>query len=164
MRLSQANTSPDFVIVGAGTLATALATALDHSGYRIREIVHRDNAQSRRRTRILAKRVGAQIATLKNCELSAQIVWICVPDDAILNIARELSSREDWSGKIVIHSSGALRSSVLAGLKKRGAAVASVHPLMTFVSAIEARLSGVPFALEGDARAFSRILPVIRKL
>ena len=141
-----------------------MAVALRDSRYRIREIVHRDNAQSRRRAAWLARRVDARVESVSRSEFNTEVTWICVPDDAILDVADELSSREDWRGKIVLHSSGALPSTVLSALKKRGAAVASLHPLMTFVSAFEAGLHGVPFALEGDAKAISRISAVIRKL
>ena len=37
-------------------------------------------------------------------------------------------------------------------LRARGAAVASVHPLMTFVRGTRPSIAGVPFAIEGDAR------------
>jgi predicted short-subunit dehydrogenase-like oxidoreductase (DUF2520 family) len=53
----------------------------------------------------------------------------------------------------VLHSSGALTSDELATLRKSGASVASVHPLMTFVPGEIASLAGVPFAIEGDRTA-----------
>jgi predicted short-subunit dehydrogenase-like oxidoreductase (DUF2520 family) len=80
-------------------------------------------------------------------------VWICVPDREIRNCATALSAVGNWRGKIVFHASGALGSSELRPLKKRGAAIASVHPLMTFVSGVVPALAGVPFAIEGDAAA-----------
>ena len=52
-----------------------------------------------------------------------------------------------------MHSSGVLTSDELAALRRRGATVASVHPLMTFVRGSRPALAGVPFALEGDAAA-----------
>jgi predicted short-subunit dehydrogenase-like oxidoreductase (DUF2520 family) len=52
-----------------------------------------------------------------------------------------------------LHSSGALTSDELAILRRQGAVVASVHPLMTFVRGSQPSLAGVPFALEGDAAA-----------
>ena len=54
---------------------------------------------------------------------------------------------------MAFHSSGALASDELESLRLRGAAVASVHPLMTFVSGSKPPLHGVPFALEGDVAA-----------
>jgi predicted short-subunit dehydrogenase-like oxidoreductase (DUF2520 family) len=52
----------------------------------------------------------------------------------------------------------------LESLRKRGAAVASVHPLMTFVAGSRPSLEGVPFALEGDAGAVRQARRVVRDL
>jgi predicted short-subunit dehydrogenase-like oxidoreductase (DUF2520 family) len=155
---------PDIAIIGAGTLATALAVDLHRAGYNIAEIASRDNPQSRRRVDVLAKRVGARGVTLSQPELAARITWICVPDDAISGVAQQLAAMGNWHRKIVLHSSGALVSGILAAMKARGAAIASVHPLMTFVSASDSNLNGVPFAMEGDAKALSVLGAVVRSL
>jgi predicted short-subunit dehydrogenase-like oxidoreductase (DUF2520 family) len=156
---------PTIAIVGPGALGCALAEALAGAGYEIREIVTRDNAASLRRARVLARAVGAQAAALPQARFDAQIIWLCVPDDAIVNVARTLSRRRDmaWRGKIVLHSSGALASDLLAPLRARGASCGSVHPMMTFVrskakgkrkKAKELEpMRGVWFGVEGDARA-----------
>ncbi len=70
----------------------------------------------------------------------------------------------NWKGKIALHSSGALGSDELRGLRRRGAAVASVHPLMTFVSRAVPSLRGVPFAFEGDAEALRVAGRIVRDL
>ena len=164
MGKSKHNPKIDIAIVGAGTLATSLAAALRKTGYRIDEVVSRDNAQSLRRARALAKRVAAQPATLGAARFSAHVTWICVPDDAIAEVAGLIADRRDWSGKIVLHSSGAIGSGVLDHLKRRGARIASAHPLMTFVSVSKRDLIGVPFALEGDSKALSVIATLVRRL
>jgi predicted short-subunit dehydrogenase-like oxidoreductase (DUF2520 family) len=161
---SRRKKSPDITIIGAGTLATALAVALYRGGYGIREIVSRDNPQSLRRARSLAKRVGARVATIKHPEFAANITWLCVPDDAIAKVAEQIAGVTDWKGKIVVHSSGALASGVLDVVRRRGAQVASAHPLMTFVSASAAELHGVPFAMEGDAKALRALDGIVRAL
>jgi predicted short-subunit dehydrogenase-like oxidoreductase (DUF2520 family) len=58
-----------------------------------------------------------------------------------------------WDSKVALHSSGALESGELRALRRQGAAVASLHPLMTFVSGVTPSLSEVPFAVEGDPAA-----------
>ena len=162
---SKRNQKIDITIVGAGTLATSLAAGLRENGYRIDEVVSRDNAQSLRRARELAKRVAARAATLSAARFSARITWICVPDDVIAQVARLIADRRrDWSGKIVLHASGAIGSVVLDPLKRNGAEIASAHPLMTFVSVSKRDLTGVPFALEGDAKALTLAASVVRKL
>src|SRR5262249_50662027 len=152
----------DIAIIGAGTLATALAAALRRSGYRITEIVSRDNTQSLFRARKLAKRVGARAVYLREARFAAKVVWICVPDDAIAGLAAQLASRTNWQKKLAIHSSGALGAEALAALKNVGALTASAHPLMTFVSISKPELEGVPFALEGDSGALVTIGVMVR--
>lgn len=145
-------------IVGPGNLGTALALALRDAGYRIGEIVARQDTASLARARRLAARVssrqgGAVVSSIRKPTLRAEVVWLCVPDREIATCAERLSATSDWRGKIALHSSGALSSLELAALKKNGAAVASVHPLMTFVRKVRPSLAGVPFGLEGDGAA-----------
>src|SRR5579864_7777279 len=117
MRSSQRSKFPDVAIIGAGTLGTALALALRKQNLRIAEIVARDRASSLRRARTLAARVGARATTLSNAALSPRILWICVPDDAISEVAQQIAERGRHRGQIVLHSSGALGSDVLAPLR-----------------------------------------------
>ncbi len=143
---------PRIAIVGPGRLGSALAQELRRVGYRITEIVSRNSVASRRKARALAKKVHA-VATMSNPRLDADLVWFCVPDREIGKAARQMAQVADWKGKIAFHSSGALASDELHVLRRRGAAVASVHPLMTFVRASVPSLQGISIALEGDAKA-----------
>ncbi|MGA8215173.1 MAG: DUF2520 domain-containing protein, partial [Candidatus Sulfotelmatobacter sp.] len=85
--------------------------------------------------------------------IRAEVVWFCVPDGAIARAAESLAGAADWRGKVALHSSGALTSDELAVLRRLGAAVATVHPLMTFVRGSRPSFAGVPFAVEGSLRA-----------
>ncbi|HWC18450.1 MAG TPA: Rossmann-like and DUF2520 domain-containing protein [Terriglobales bacterium] len=154
---------PDIAIIGAGTLASALARALQQCGHGVSEIVSRDNADSLRCASALARRVKASAATLKQAKFSAEILWICVPDDAIAEVAQKLASR-NWSAKVIVHSSGALGSDILNVLKQRGAEIGSAHPLMTFVNASMPDFTNVPFALEGDPKAITLLGAIARTL
>jgi predicted short-subunit dehydrogenase-like oxidoreductase (DUF2520 family) len=144
---------PTVAIIGAGNVARALGPALRAAGYRVREIVGRAGKASRTRTLAVARSAGARGVTLTEAKLDADVVWFCVSDSVIAEVARGLARKTDWKGKVALHSSGALGSDELRALKRRGASVASVHPMMTFVGAGRVKLSGLTFALEGDARA-----------
>lgn len=91
-------------------------------------------------------------------------MWITVPDDAIAGVARLLARSQEWKGMTVFHSSGALTSDVLAPLRERGAHVASVHPMMTFVRNAVPVMEGVSFALEGDSAAVKVARTIVRGL
>ncbi len=142
---------PEIAIVGAGNLGSALARALHGAGYRISEIVYRGGRGQR--TRQLAAQVNSRAVALPQAHWHADLVWLCVPDSQIAICARELAKVADWREKIALHPSGALASDELQPLRRRGAAVASAHPLMTFVRRSSPGLAGVPFAIEGDAAA-----------
>lgn len=151
-------------IVGPGRLGKALAMALKQAGYPVIEIVARDEAASMRRARSLARRVGAKTVAIGKSGLTANLVWFCVPDREIERVATLLALTTAWKGRLAFHSSGALCSGELIALKREGAAVAAVHPFMTFVSRSEPELPGVPFGIEGDAQAVRLARQVVRKL
>jgi predicted short-subunit dehydrogenase-like oxidoreductase (DUF2520 family) len=160
---------PRVAIVGAGNLGTALAESLLRAGYGVEAVILRSRGTSLRKGQSLAKQVGARALTEASVGLSlgmavlrADLVWFCVPDSEIARAASGLARKMEWKGRVALHSSGALSSDELAVLRRRGAFVASVHPLMTFVRGSRPALSGVSFAAEGDARAVRMARRVIR--
>jgi predicted short-subunit dehydrogenase-like oxidoreductase (DUF2520 family) len=96
--------------------------------------------------------------------LKTDIVWLTVPDDTIAGVAHSLAESQSWRGKFVFHSSGALTSEELAPLRKRGARVASVHPMMTFGRGETPEMAGVSFAMEGDPVAVRAARLIIEEL
>lgn len=150
-------------IIGAGRLGSALAKTLRNAEYEIAEIVSRGNRRYLARSRSLARSVGARAATSKSASLGADIVWFCVPDSQIPVAAQQLAER-NWKRKIALHSSGVLSSDALSVLREMGAHVASVHPLMTFVTGQMPDLTGVSFVIDGDQRAVSVANELVRNL
>jgi predicted short-subunit dehydrogenase-like oxidoreductase (DUF2520 family) len=159
---------PRVAIVGAGNFGSALALALSQAGYVIETVIARVRGEALRdgslkRAQKLAKMVGARVPH----DLSwvrAELIWFCVPDAEIARAAKSLAKKIEWKGRVALHSSGALTSDELEVLRRRGAAVASVHPLMTFVQGSRPSLAGVSFAVEGDraaARAARRIVKAV---
>jgi len=149
---------PMVAIIGAGNLGAALSTSLTRAGYKIEFVISRSRGASLKKAQKLAKEVGAiALAGAPNAgapkEMQAKLIWFCVPDSEIASAARALAGKLKWTGRIALHTSGALTSDELSVLRSRGARVASVHPLMTFVRGSRPSLAGVSFALEGDATA-----------
>ena len=150
-------------IVGPGRLGTVLAKQLASAGCQITEIISRSRRHSLATAAKQARKLGARARTSSDALLDATVIWFCVPDSEISKAAAELS-RRDWTGKIAIHSSGVLTSDALGLLRKKGAMVASVHPLMTFVGGSVPNLADVPFAIEGDLRAVDAAKKIVRNL
>ena len=155
---------PRIAIVGAGNLAHALAVALREVGYSIEQVIARPSAASMRKARLLAVQVDSVAVAATRAQISAEIVWFCVSDGAIARAAESLVRAAEWKGRIAVHSSGALTSDELGMLRQRGASVASVHPMMTFVRGSRASLDGVPFAIEGDIFAVRTARAIVREL
>ncbi len=126
--------------------------SLRRAGYTIEAVIARSNSASLNTARRLAREARAQVLTGVPSSLRAKVIWFCVPDAKIKSTAKSWA-KFDWRGKIAVHSSGALTSDELAPLRLQGAAAASVHPFMTFVRGSQPALTGVPFAIEGDAAA-----------
>jgi predicted short-subunit dehydrogenase-like oxidoreductase (DUF2520 family) len=155
---------PAIAIVGAGNLANALAVWLRAARYKIESVLGRPTAASQRRARNLAREVGARSSTRLLRDSGAAAVWFCVPDGEIQNASRALAGQIDWKDRVALHSSGALTSDELDVLRQRGAAVASVHPLMTFVRRSRPPFTSVPFVIEGDPRAMRVARRLVRDL
>jgi predicted short-subunit dehydrogenase-like oxidoreductase (DUF2520 family) len=154
---------PRITIVGAGNLGSALAVALHRAGYDIDEVISRPGSSSLTKAKSLAKAVGARAVPASQSHIKAQVVWFCVPDGEIAGAARSLAGN-DWKGTVALHTSGAFTSDELTDLRRRGAAVASAHPLMTFVRGSRPSLAGIPFAVEGDRAAVRTVRLIIADL
>ena len=153
-------------IVGPGNLGKTLGLWLQRAGYRVDEVIFRDSPGSRAAAFALSRRLSARAADIGSASLDANLVWLTVPDRAISTCAATLANRVnvDWKGKVVVHSSGALPSDELSILREKGAAIASVHPFMTFVAGSAPSADGVLFAVEGDERALRATRRIIQKL
>ena len=87
--------------------------------------------------------------------LAADVILVTTPDN-VMSAAVETLARAGgraWRRKIVLHTSGALDRSVLRPLARLGASTGSLHPMQTFSGRGIPKLTGVTFAIEGDARA-----------
>lgn len=158
------NRRPAISIVGPGSLGSALALTLPPAGYEVRYLAARGKSVSNSHVRALSRRLKARVVEIGKRPLDTEIVWITVPDDAIAGVARVLAQSQDWKGKIVFHSSGALTSDELVFLRDKGARAASVHPMMTFVRGAVPEMAGVAFAVEGDAAAVRAARSIVEDL
>ena len=161
---SRSHRRPSISIVGPGNLGAALASALQAAGYRVEFLAARRNRAADPRTRNLSRRLRARVVEIGREPLTTEVVWITVPDDAIAEVARTLARSQEWKAKVVLHSSGALTSDELSPLRKKGATVASAHPMMTFVRSGGPSMAGVAFAIEGDAPAVRRARSIVRDI
>ena len=101
--------------------------------------------------------------------VNAEIFWLCVPDAQISLAARQIVKQVERAGgsmqrRVVLHSSGVYGSEILKDALEAGAAVASVHPLMSFPTRKPVALDSVPFAVEAHGRLRTKLFALVREL
>lgn len=151
-------------IVGAGRVGRALGRRLHQLGWRVGSVT----AQSISSARAAVRAIGAgQPAGELTCHvLHSGVVLITTPDSAIEEAARRLAEvgGKDWAGKIALHTSGALDSSVLKPLADLGAAVGSMHPMQTFSLQNLPDLSKSIFGIDGSPAALRAARTMIHQM
>ena len=154
-----------FSIVGAGRLGTVLGAALVRRGWTVAAVVDKDARAARESRRIIGR--GAATSDFNRLSKAAGMVVITVPDDALSRVARKLArSGVSWSGKTVFHTSGLLPARVLEPLQKRGARIASVHPIQSFPrkDAPASIFRGITWGVEGEPAAIAAAEEMVRSL
>lgn len=171
---------PGVAVIGYGNWGSSLVHALRFARTPLREILTglRAPGNSSPPSRTMARRKTSSppsrlpLVALSDARLDAEILWLCVPDSAIAEVARRLVSRarqldrtgRPLRGRIVVHSSGALAANVLKPAERAGAAIAAVHPLMTFPTPTPVPLSGVFFGIEAETAARRKLFSLVRQL
>ena len=136
-------------IIGAGRVGRALGRKLHEAGWRITTVVTRSDSSAREGVRRIG--AGQPHHKLTRLMLEAETILLAIPDDEILRLAARMARMggEEWRGKVVLHTSGALDHRALAPLHKRGAVTGSIHPMQTFSLRFAPPLQGVWMVMEG---------------
>jgi predicted short-subunit dehydrogenase-like oxidoreductase (DUF2520 family) len=147
-------------IVGAGRVGRALGRRLHELGWQVGAVTGGSISTARAAVRVIG--AGHPLDRLTHQILNSCVVLITTPDDAIESVAKELArlGRREWTGKVVLHTSGALDSSVLQPLAEQGAATGSMHPMQTFSNQNIPTLANCIFGVDGSPAA----LKVARKM
>jgi predicted short-subunit dehydrogenase-like oxidoreductase (DUF2520 family) len=140
-------------VVGTGRTGTALAKGLREAGWQITSVAT-PSLRTARQT-VAAIGGGRAYGILTRLVLEAGTILICTPDIATPDVTRRLAEMggEEWSGKVVLHTSGAFDRHALDRLEALGAATGSVYPLCILSRKAKPQFHGMPFAVEGDAVA-----------
>ena len=149
-------------IVGAGRVGRALGRRLRELGWKIGAVVTRNETSARRAVRFIG--AGTALSAMSRRILQSTCILIATPDSAVSTVAEELSriGGEELKGHVILHTSGALDSSVLNAPRRHGAATGSMHPLQTFNGVTVPPLEGKVFTIEGDAQAVRKARKIAR--
>ena len=153
-------------IVGAGLVGTALAYLLKEKGYTLVGLAGRGEESLKK----AASLVGGDVRTTTAPEeitTEADLVLITTSDSAIQEVCDRIASKGGFHpGQIVVHTSGALPSTILKNAQDKGALIASVHPLQSFAD-IKGAVKIIPssiFNLEGDPKAIPFLAELVQEL
>lgn len=145
----------NILIIGAGRVGSSLYRAFSVFGHSVKLYDRKKNLEN-------YKNKAAVVSSLQADVLHwASIISIAVNDDSITQIARELD-RFDLAGKTIFHTAGALDSSALSGLEKKGAYTASIHPMQTFTERFPEPdiWKGIFCSSEGSKNAYQILGPL----
>lgn len=99
---------------------------------------------------------------------NADIIFITSQDSKIKDVVKTLSSKQyNLNKKFVFHTSGSLTSDELIPLAKKGASIASFHPVQTFESMAKkdsGRFKNIFIAIEGNNKAVIKAKQVSGRL
>ena len=146
--------SPNTFVVGAGPVATALASAWRRGGVPVLGV------WARRATAARAAAATAGVAAFSSAPpdliLNADVIVLAVRDDAIAAVAQMLvGTGLVTRHHVLLHCAGALAAEdVFAGVRDAVGGVGTLHPLRAIVDGKVAstELRGAYFGVEGDER------------
>lgn len=154
----------NLAFIGAGVVGTALAVILHERGWTVKAVSSRTEDSARRLSTLTGAVVFSEITPAVR---EGELIFLTAPDMVIAELGKQIQkSEEDLSGKVFFHCSGSLSSAVIAGLKERGALIASLHPLQSFAryETARANLPGSVFSFEGDSEAESLAREIVQSL
>lgn len=140
---------PSVGIVGPGRAGIALAVALKRARVTLLGI-------HGRRRKTLPRGIRLTTGDRPPWLHDARVILLAVQDTELEPLVRAWRTNGPGRGQVVLHLSGARGADVLAPLRKNGAAIGGMHPLMTAMGAprLDAiNLGEATFAIEGDAAA-----------
>lgn len=151
-------------LIGLGRVGRALASALPGSKYRFDALVVRNKGSWLEKNGLFA--LTDRVRDISQLtDISSEIVIVATQDAEIEAAVREIEPLVN-DGACVYHTSGSISSSALAPLRQRGAAVGSIHPLLSVAGDSEdaGQFSNAYFCVEGDKKAVETARIIVEDL
>lgn len=130
------------VFIGSGNLATNMAKALYHQGFRILQIYSRTAAHAR----LLADKVEAEWTdSLESVSNRGEIYIVSLTDEALVQLMPQIvKERED---KLFIHTAGSVSLDIWQGYAQR---YGVIYPMQTFSKQVEVDFTSIPVFIEAN--------------
>ena len=139
-------------MIGAGNVGFHLGKRLFKKGIAINQVYSR----TRTPAQLLAKLVQAEgINDLRQINNQSDIYILAVKDDALAEVAQQLAEIPTLSKKLVVHTSGAVPSTVLQPhFKKYGV----FYPLQTFSKKKRISFKKIPICIDANKKKAKAVL------
>ncbi len=150
--------------IGAGKVGTALGIYLKLNGFLISGYFSRSEKSSKQSALLTQSNC---FDTQKQLAEASELIFITTNDDEIENVVRQLFKDSCLKpNQMIIHTSGALPSTILSPLKAFGCNVYSMHPLMSFADKEKSAeaLKSSYFCIEGDEEKMPELEQMLQVL
>lgn len=147
-------------------MGTALALALGNCGYRVEAMVALRKSHASRAAQLISTEPLALSAAELDKLPASDILLITTPDDSVNETASRIAAeiKETRRDATALHTSGALSSEELRGLRDAGFSIGSMHPLVSVTEARagEESLRRAFFCIEGESAAVNAAKRIVR--
>lgn len=150
--------------IGAGRVGCSIGKYLKESAgdWQIEGYYSRSTESAKEAAVFTDSRVIDQVELLAQM---AEVIFVTTPDDVIADIWQQLCScGTSLEGKLVVHCSGSLASTVFADAGERGATAASLHPFYAVSDRYHSyeTLAEALFTLEGSGERLEELEELLR--
>ena len=138
------------VFIGAGNLATNLAKALYHKGFRIVQVYSRTMESAR----TLAEKVEAEYTTdLQEISKDAKLYIVSLKDAALVDLLPQIT--EGKQNSLLVHTAGSIPMSIWEGYAER---YGVFYPMQTFSKQRTVDFRQIPVFVESNSAEDTRTL------
>ena len=138
------------VFIGAGNLATNLAKALYHKGFRIVQVYSRTMESAR----TLAEKVEAEYTTdLQEISKDAKLYIVSLKDAALVDLLPQIT--EGKQNSLLVHTAGSIPMSIWEGHTER---YGVFYPMQTFSKQRTVDFRQIPVFVESNSAADTQTL------
>jgi len=150
-------------VLGLGALGRSLSTALHNSGYRIRSVLSRNEQHKSELPRSLQPLFS--VYETEGRAALGDIIFICVSDNAIREVAEQLTNCYELAEKKLVHCSGNFSSEILRTAGNPELGIASFHPMKSFSGQPEEKpFDEIYIDIEGRPDAVQLLSDIARQL
>ncbi len=147
---------PTVSFIGSGNVAWHLAPALDNLGFVVKEVF---SPNQKNATALTERLYQAEVKTsLDFADSPSRLFFVAVPDDAIADVAREITLPDDAT---IVHTSGSQPLQVLQF--SAAAHIGVFYPLQTFSKIRPVDFRHVPIFLEASDDVAAKQLNTLAK-